>query len=498
MPQQFFQHNPETLWSEQKNIIAECLSAARSFFGGAWLPDSLWHWLEFFSEEMEEMTETDISRARKDRDGAFFVAMVGQIDFLLLLGVTKQLDSIRLQITGDHPVAKQEARASVDIQQALRSLDIQERAVDALLNLLQAFSARDRGSLAVSLGQLANAYGEVSVAAELAAAALRYYRPEKPFVDFVSFHSALGTAQTLDWIAVMRFLGEAFAGSDAETRKWAVFTMLTNPVDQSFFATGVARLYFMMILHIGWSDFPSLLTEDKDALVASHLWWALCLGAPVGQLLGEDLAGESVLSDYIIRSGTYAQALLISKTKIFFGPGQTLQAGQFLQQYLAFAKDNELDGYQQVNYVKKQVETFRLPKNFQPWLLELLSMYLHLRECDFIDYRGFLAEAGVKEKMYDWKRIMTQDIDENMKEDIKRYLQIVQRPTWIKMQMLNAIESTPWKTEPYLSRAFQLNDIYEDVYNPEYAPLVYFDEESGEFKVNKRLPKTWNMSREFI
>ncbi len=99
----------------------------------------------------------------------------------------------------------------------------------------------------------------------------------------------------------------------------------------------------------------------------------------------------------------------------------------------------------------------------------------------------------MKPKVYRWNEIIQRDLTDKEIEKIKDYLTYLHRPERIKMEMIVAFETVPWNQNPYLFRILKLNEIYIDVYRGVFGALVYFDEASGEWKLDKNLPNPWRI-----
>ena len=485
----FLPHPTEELWRAQKQRISDCVAQASLLFGGAWLPASLWQWLIAIEEEARSFPFED---RENNIDRAFFVTMAGQLDSDLVDEMTRQLTTLvrlgaRLRVGA--PAVTGPGKED------LTRLDLTDDGIAGVAAAIGALPSDARSDADKALARLADAYDELAVTGELAAAALLYHRTERSFVNLAAFLKSLDNPAITDWVANFRFLGQAFVGRDADAGQWAVRTLLTNDVDESFFDTDVSRLYLVLLLYIVWANFSFLRPEDKGNMVGRHLWWALCFGLPVEHALKQDLAAEPLLNEYLVHTETYAELLLRSRTQISFAQEHSVVVGSFIQGYLASAKENDLDGYAQIQYVDDRVKAIPLEPGLKPWLLKLLSLYLHLRECDLIDFRGYLAEGGAR-KWLDWKKVLDRPFEPQARE-IQEYFDTVGRPIMLKMQIINALAVLPWNTEPYLARVLQLNESYESVYGEQYGSVVFFDEKSGSFQLNKKYPKPWNMTRAY-
>src|SRR3989338_6167241 len=258
MKQFFLSYPTEEFWNAQIRRMSDCALQARALFQGAWLSASLWQWLISIEEEARSFSLED---REKNIDHAFFVTMAGQLDSDLVDEMTRQLTTLarlgaRLRVGAPAVIGPG--------KEDLTRLDLTDDGIAGVAAAMGSLSSDARSDADKALARLADAYDELAVIAELAAAALLYHRTERPLVNLAAFLKALNTPATMDWVAGFRFLGQAFVGRDADTGQWTLRTLLTNDVDKSFFETAVMRLYLMLLLYIVWSNFVSLRPEDKD------------------------------------------------------------------------------------------------------------------------------------------------------------------------------------------------------------------------------------------
>ena len=143
-------------------------------------------------------------------------------------------------------------------------------------------------------------------------------------------------------------------------------------------------------------------------------------------------------------------------------------------------------------YINQAIAEHKWPLGLKPLLQKLLYLYIHLRDCDFVDYRGILTEEQILSDKYDWKKIVRQDISDKDTEELREHFKLFDRPALTKAKLITAFESVPWEDEPFLSRVARLSDLYSEVFPSfDYGPIIYFDEREGKVKFNKKLPDSW-------
>lgn len=333
------------------------------------------------------------------------------------------------------------------------------------------------------------------------AAALAYYHPQgHRIVSVKSLDESIRLLEQSDlektkerevWEGIMRFVGQSFFSFDTHVREWVLSFLSSAPLDKQIFEDKRVTSFLSICFYIAARDFKDLTEEDKFAVLNILGWWLISTGVPLRVLLEEDLANQPNILYYEFYSGQYARLILESDAVIFYGDRKNITVREFFQSYFIYAGENDLDGLKQVNYVNEKIKIEGWPIQIKNRLLELLNVYLHLREMDLVDYRAILSDGGIIPPQYDWKKVLQTDLTEEDQKAIKRHFSLLMMPTKLKMELIVAFQSVSWKEEPYLSRVLVLGDLYQDVYNPPYSPLVYFDEADGDWKINKELPDRW-------
>ncbi|MBI2444032.1 MAG: hypothetical protein HYV42_02195 [Candidatus Magasanikbacteria bacterium] len=433
-------------------------------------------------------------------DAAFFYAVVDSIDF-------ERIDSLRIVLADwrEFVVEKKFALSPIGSEGyptewvgTVGLLELNQVGENYLLRVLSGLSAADQPTALEQLRNLAAQYQAFKLYFSHFAAMLLYYTPPGAFALFTEFKEKFLQGVMLQkdelwewWAAILRFVGQAVIGRDGEVRDLAISWFSSQSFGQRLLGTRFNRLLFLALVYAAWFDFKILNGEFQERLCQHLIWRAISLGVPVETLLKEKLAEEPQANQYVYFSGLFAENLLKNDEVIFFSGSQTMTISAFLQAYLSQAKDKDLDPTSQQSYVKKVMTGHGWPAEARRYLERILDIYLHLRECDLIDYRGFLTEEGGRREPYDWKALMQRDLTAVEKDRVKEYFKLLQRPTRLKIELVLAFESVSWQKEPYLSRVLALNEIYDDVYDLPYSPLIYFDEPGRIWKLRKEIPKAW-------
>ena len=453
MPSQYIFYNSQEKWIEREKLLNETLGLVDKVFASEWQVGSVWDCLDTMREAARffhpEKADADIIEA-------YQAAMLDQIDYS------------QWQVLKDKLYSTQSSIGEEKNLQLIEETD-----------LYQNF-----------------AYGFKPIAAASA-----YYHPlGHQIVSVESLDESVHLLERDDlekiqekdvWEGIMRFVGQSFFSFDTHVREWVLSFLFSAPLDKQAFEDKRVASFLLVCFYIAARDFKDLTEEDKFAVLNILSWWLISTGVPLKGLLEDDLAGQPNVLYYEFYSGQYAKLILESNTVIFYGAEKAVTVHEFLQGYFLYAGENDLDGLKQMNYVNEKIKAEGWPAQIKNRLLELLNVYLHLREMDLVDYRAILSDSGVIPPRYDWKKVLQTDLTEEDQKAIKRHFSLLMMPTKLKMELIVAFQSLSWKEEPYLSRILILSDLYQDVYNPPYSPLVYFDETDDDWKINKELPDKW-------
>lgn len=285
-------------------------------------------------------------------------------------------------------------------------------------------------------------------------------------------------------LAILRFLGQAVYGQDAEIGLEAV--KILDGIDMN--AVGLdktsERLQMAALIYLAFLVLPNLVMSQRASLVGKYGWLAIYFNFPLAEWLKSYLADQPDLIGYINNSGEFAQGLLNSHSSLIFKEGVAQRTiGQFLQKFVITAGKDDIKTEKQQDYVDVEIGLNKSRPESE-YLKDLLSLYINLRECTLIDYRGLLSDEKVLTKKFDWKKIIQNDLSDDLLEEIRKYWQELHRPFRTKMELVGALREFSWSDEPYLSRILALNDLFEEVCGHAFFPIVYFDENSSEWRID--------------
>lgn len=459
--------------------------------------ETVWNWLENLQELLGIL---EIEKAGYDFNTAFQLTLVEELDWEKIDEIIKKLEELNELLKGSEVVDLAEGEEGV--QEIVEWLELSETQAKIVINKINSLPD-DKLSLAVpALQELIAIKEEIRPYSALIFSLLLVSLPIntpttfKQFQDKMDTEMALEGADIVHWAPIMRALGQAVLGQDAEIQTWAVNYYAENLVARTAFEQTVPHLLLLAFTYLFFKDFKNLDKPARYMMVNNQLWPALCLGVPVEELLKEQLADEDLLADYIYTSSYYADLMLDSKQRFIYFGFSDLPAGDVIGDFEAFCQGNDLELEKMDEFAKKFILENSLRDDFREKIVAWLKLYVHLRECDLVDFRGELAEAGLR-PWFDWNKYLDHDVTDLEADEAKRYLQMIRRPVYMKVKIINALQDLAWSEEPVLSRALALSDIYFDIYGDPYGQLVYFDEEKGEFKLNMDLPDLTNQFYEF-
>jgi len=486
---QYFAPAAAVEWQKKLESVTEASLAAEEFFGNAWKTESAWQWLENVKDEMARF---DFSQTVSNKSEAFFLAMLEQINWEMVAGLTNEIDAAAAMIE-DSQRGVIGQTANLEAWRALgERLDLNKSGIELLF--AKVFSRPDavQSKINRQLTMLAESYEKFRLEFRLVAAALLYYSPAGGPTRLADIEKDSETP-VVDWAPVLRLLGQAIHSRDGEVLAWAGKFLYVNaaPTKRDVFESTADRLLFITLLHLSLGNFSELNEWRQARAMEWYLWGALCFGVLIEKELREYLAGRPLLSDYIVHSGGFSELLHYSAQLVFVGGDQTTIGG-FIKGFLSFTKGDGRDAADQDLYISQAIKEHKWPTDLKFLLQKLLHLFVHLRDCDFIDYRGWLAEEQIVPSKYDWKKIIRRDISDKDSEDYREYFRLLDRPAFLKAELITAFESVPYEDEPYLDRVARLSDLYMEVFpSLDYSPIMYFDEQAGKIKFDKKLPDSW-------
>lgn len=483
-------------WREKGELIKEVNKNSLALFQSSWKEDSCWKWLTYLQTQMESF---ESEKRGIDIETDFFYSMVHTIDFELLEKISDSLrrviDTLVTSRTNQVNTVNVTADFKASLEDACIAFDLKaEEGLSVLTSKTTLLPEEKKDTFLKVLSQVGALYGEFCIPFSLTSALLLYYRPIQSFASLEDFTKLLQDSTTKKknilevWAPILRYLAQGFFSSDGDVKDEAVFYLVSTATDPVALKNKVYTLFYQVLLFVAFRGFGTLNEEYQSDLIRIHLWSALTIGVPVEKLLKEKLASEPVLDFYISCSGAFAEALSQSTQSLFASNQSQVTVSQFIQKFTSLNSQKDFESKVQKAYVASEMKLHGWPAESAEKLLRLISLFIHLRECTLVDYRGFLEDEGVIQPPYNFKELMQKDLSQLEQNNIREYFQLLHRAIKLKIELIVAFQSVDYSEEPFLSRMLTLNELYSDVYGEPYSPLVVFDEEKGDWKFRKELP----------
>lgn len=464
--------NPNKWLTIKIKKLADLVSQIDDVFKGDWKSDSLWQMLSFFVEEMENM-QADVDYDEVEKAYIIYMAYLANDNLADLSDLLK----VAIQKSIGQPM-NVEARKQVELQNIL---ELKKQAAVDLANRL----GWDE------LEKMMDLYAGIRKDFILISAALLHYQPASS-LDFGQLKVAVlgenfAEVKITNWLLVIRGLAQGFFDDDGQVRDLAVGALvnLTAQEDQSdSFAVTMTKV---LLLFIAFKDFYSLNKENKVALLNRYSLSATLLGIPWQQNVKEGLRDEPFVEYYVSASEIFAKSILDNREPI--AGGSELSLGGFIGEYAAgMSIEQQSDPLKRDQFIAGFTKKNNLPEEVATALKDMLDFYLHLRDCDVVDYKGVLSETGIKPLPFDWKSFVNHDLSEEDLVKAKEFMKTLRRPFSVRSVIIVDFMDVSWREEPYLSRLLALSAIYEEVYGPIYEPLAYFDDKTGQWELNRTRP----------
>ena len=475
--------------------IQSLLSNARAVMLGVLPPNTAWEWLDFLAEEMGSSENADGA----DLSADFRTAVVDHVDWSQVDKMNELLEAIKKIL----PVGNggKGANLSESEKHLWADLDGDPAQGAAFFGRVSALPDDQKAVVISSLIEFNAWYVNFKRQFTIVAALLLYYAPVNVPVSYNDFKVLLNKlasapAPASEWAALFRYLGQAVAGRDSEPRYWAIRTLGTKgalpwpPNDWP-----VEDWLLLTELHLAFLDFVNLDDEQQQNLIWYCTWRALLAEVPVKKILTDVLAAEINVNYFISWSGLMAQSIENDPEAILTLGGRDLKVNQLIADFFSPLGNKIPVMADYEKHADKILADAKLPAPqnaaYRRALVELMDLYQKLRDCELVDYHGIVAEEHGQSKVNDWKKIIAAPISATDLQKYREYLQLLHRPVRAKMELVGAFLSVPWDSDQYLPQVLALSDLYEQIYGPGvFAPLVYFDEHAGDWKLNKILPET--------
>jgi len=455
-------------------------------FSGHWTYDSAWYWIYAFVDDLESMEKDKGLFTAHDRARHFFYVEVLKSSNKLFVDI----DSVLTKMTElfDGKEFNKNKVAEKEVLNYLKQLDLDEIAVNDLSKKVACLPA-----------------DKIKIARELIKKLVEVYNSNKPELSLVSailLHNNVESYYPADldeWmelrdeinknkkdnekkqIASLRFLGQAIAANNGNVSLFSYKTITDKSFDRFGLKTAYKNLEFLGMLYSMFLFLDSMSVEQKNKLFSTRIWAGIDNDVPIKDLIVDKLAQEPFINDYLSSIGELAQSLGQSKEKIL--AGNDLTVGTFITVYERAGDQEDYKPEVQLNYVEEFIKENKNLSKKKDGLVKLLRLYTQFRECTLADYRGLLSDVDQKLR-FDWKGIVENELDEDKKRKVRRYINNLRRPFRLKIEIDSVLREIDWQQEPYLSRVIELSTIYEELYASSYGSLVYFNMEDGQWEFN--------------
>lgn len=465
--------------------LAQFLEFGEFLFERKWRPDSAWELSELFLNEINEQRKNSGALEEKE----YWENVFNFFDADLL----EQLIALLNEISGlakKNNASKQSASFEETANYA-KKLEVNPETINSFF---AAFSenVEEQKKLKERLDLLVDLYNDYKFNIFTVVPALSCGFFELNCASFAQFKKLSEKLKDsgeeinhFELAKVFRFLGQAFFSNDAETKQWATDFLLNAQLKEESLLT-------VVLLHLSFLDFSDYQLDIQAGLIKRFFLQSARFAILNEKIFKQTLANALFLPEYILRSTSIADALLDNGELLRFNDKakSDITVGSFLKNYLSKAGEKDLEKSTRDKYVSYWIESNKWPVEFKECLQDLISLYLHLRECDLIDYRGILSDAGAIPQK-DWSAFLQHDLSETELKEVEEYMWLLRRPTRLWMELIVAFQKMQWDKEPYLQRILMINEIYERVCGPRFMTLVYFDEAKNKWELNRNIPNVW-------
>lgn len=450
--------------------------------------ETVWDWLNCL--------HTDLSALRADYfnykvTSTFLLVLNEFVDYDVINLMNQELLTLKRLLSTEGTGQKILSSAQNVIEEKLMALGVDEVAQKVFIDRLSRISSVGAEDVTAVLDDLIDLQEEIAPMIKIIASILLYHLPTNTPIVFSEFKKKwdLMPGDMIDemkFAPLARYLGQAFYGRDSELVSWAFAYFASRPLTKAIFQFDSENLINIITVYLLFRGFTDLDKDQQNYILDFQSWPALLYGVPLEEILKDVLADEDSIQEYILRSSAFADLLLASEQNAVIAANGSFFVGEIIEEFLKL-KTDDWDATIQNSFVDMVLARHKLPDDIHPILIRLLRLYLHLRDCDLLDYKGYLSEAG-EMTIYNWRGFLTNEVDYEVIEEASRYFKRVNRPVMFKVKIVNILLDLDWRDEPILPRVILLSDLYESVFGPRYGRLVYFDESTERFELDQTLP----------
>lgn len=447
-------------------------------FEGRWTDSSAWQCLTYLAVDISDIQPGTVN---SKLESAFFYSVLELINFDLIREISLLNNSlIKLVLEGQKSNGNDSLGSSKDLDEVHKQLDLSEEGKQLILEKISSLSSENQRVANDKLRKLAEIYSKFKADFQFIAAALLYFTPENTPGTLEEFKKMIVFSHIKLSPSLVRYLAQSFYATEMKPG-WKALEILNN-INFSEQVEDKDLLSYVVLIYLAFSKFYSMTQPMQESMVRQYSWPAINFNLPLREMLKPFLADQPEITLYLSLSGSLAESLFGSKQVMFTADKKVISVGQFLKDFQIFSSKNNSEDSAVIPYVENTINKYNLlfDKN---GLVELITLYRQLRDCNLVDYRGLLSDQDDSKK-YNWREVLENDIQDFRKGEIINYISFLHSPLRVRIEIITALKSLDWENEPYLSRALVLNEIYQDLYENTYGPLIYYEEDKRKWKLN--------------
>lgn len=475
----------QNLFIKNLKLIEEINKNSLLLFAGEWLNNSAWKGLKYLEDDynnLDSLVHSD------ELLFSFFKQTVSILNTDYLNNLNDNLikvSDILIKNSVITPDISVKVPGGYNLSEILVDFDLESNFVKEINFQFSELNFENKKKVVEILKSLLNFYLLVKSEIMQLGSLFCYYQPKSFYLKIEDLLLEIENNKVADWPSLFRHLGQKFYDSGEGVKQWSALVVGENEFNQEMRSNFTSYLFGLTIFYLSLSEFPNLQFEIQKTFFTKFLWNSLLFNAPFENILKKYLANLYSLDFYIVVSGNFANELEKSDYPVYWDDYNKLSIGILLQKLNSI---NDNVNYNKTDFVKKLITDNQWPIDLENVIHKFFYVYNGLRNCNFVDYRGFLSAQGLVEPQINWKNVISEEIDENVIKKIKEYFDLNPIPFIIRMEMLDDFMDFSWSEEPYLSRILLLSDLYEEYFGPIYPALLYFDENLNTWKLNACRP----------
>ncbi len=483
----------DSWWEHKKILFQNANNTADIAFGrGWWRQGSQWDIFNCIATSFDELVE-QVNDDEQDKR-TYAIAVLYQADDLFARSLSEVVNLFAPPATTTTKQPKLPQQFIVKYTQPFIEFGFSQSSVTKALTYLYTLESDKQKELVDRVIAISRSLHPLVYLFFCVGSALLVYRPKNEFISFEEFRISVEAQEDIshiDWVQALRFLGQSFFDRDGDTFEWTIDILLSIRDKATIYRNDQILFLFLIVsLHTVWGSFADIEFHDKVDIIKYWGWTAILVGISLQPHLEHYLADQPYLDFYLGSCFSFYTAYQQNKEYIFSEDADkdVETVSLFFSDYSASAGKNYLDGFMQISFIQDMIKNHHAPSEFQTHLQTLLNIYLHLREGNIVDYHGMIEEKYPERAQFHWNSVFAHDITPKELADIKTYFELLHRPFMLRVNIISALSKIHWSDDPILSRALSVSEIYENVYGPDFGPLIIFSEADGVLKLNATPP----------